>query len=399
MPYKIFGCKVNKFYINQRLQHYKEQNNGLDTTLLIATCVVTDRAKSKRIKDAKKTLEQGQRVAITGCGTLEKGELISAERFFSIYPELRKFNKNIDLLPESPTKLGKGGTFTPLYTKNFVVIQNGCDNHCSFCLTVLKRGKHRSRSSEEIIEEIQFIESRGGKEVVLTGVNLAARGANNSRKTEESRFSQLLEEILQQTTIPRVRISSIGPEFVNDHFFELASDERILPHFHYSIQSFSDKVLQNMKRGYGAEKLKDTLRKTRRIQKKNPESISIGADIIVGFPGETEADFLETFECVQEFGITKLHAFPFSAHQRGEGVPASLYPNQISIEIKKDRNKRLIERGERIRDAFIQRNKGITHKVLIEEQKAEKRKGRTENYIQVELEGNYKKGEIIEYLL
>lgn len=105
MPYKIFGCKVNKFYINQRLQHYKEQNNGLDTTLLIATCVVTDRAKSKRIKDAKKTLEQGQRVAITGCGTLEKGELISAERFFSIYPELRKFNKNIDLLPESPTKL------------------------------------------------------------------------------------------------------------------------------------------------------------------------------------------------------------------------------------------------------------------------------------------------------
>jgi threonylcarbamoyladenosine tRNA methylthiotransferase MtaB len=150
-------------------------------------------------------------VAITGCGTLERGTLIAESAFFSLYPELVPYKENIELLPEKtpPLGLSPAAHQNNVYTKHFVLIQNGCDNHCSFCLTVMKRGKHRSRPLKDIIQEIQQIEIQGGKEIVLTGVNLMARGATHTRNPAESRFSELLEAILQETTIPRIRISSI----------------------------------------------------------------------------------------------------------------------------------------------------------------------------------------------
>ena len=248
--------------------------------------------------------------------------------------------------------LSEGGN--GIYTKHFVMIQNGCDNHCSFCLTVLKRGQHRSRDLNEIITEIQQIEAQGGKEIVLTGINLMARGASNTRNPSESQFPELLEAILRETNIPRIRISSIGPEYASDHFFELVQDERILPHFHYSIQSFSDKVLKLMRRNYDSKLLDRVLKQTRQLHTTN--EISIGADLIVGFPGETEADFLETLKGVVTYGITKLHAFPFSDHHKGETVPASLYPDQVNQAVKRERESRLLAVGEKVRNDFIARN-------------------------------------------
>jgi tRNA A37 methylthiotransferase MiaB len=214
-----------------------------------------------------------------------------------------------------------------------------------------------------------------------------------------------LEAILKQTTLPRIRISSIGPEYANDHFFEVVQDERILPHFHYSIQSFSDNILKGMRRNYDRKQLDEILHKTKKLKKiplaVSPDGeenlISIGADLIVGFPGETESDFLETLHAIKDYNITKLHAFPFSDHHKGENVPASLYPDQVPQEIKKERESRLLEIGDKVRNDFIAKNKGTTHQVLIEEHKQGKWRGRTENYIQVEIEGDYHKGEIISY--
>jgi tRNA A37 methylthiotransferase MiaB len=226
-----------------------------------------------------------------------------------------------------------------------------------------------------------------------------ARGATNTRNPKESRFVELLETILEKTTLPRIRISSIGPEYANDHFFEVVQDERILPHFHYSIQSFSDKVLRLMGRNYTAEVLDNVLTKTRNLQRVHPNHISLGADIIVGFPGESESDFLETLEGIEKYGITKLHAFPFSDHHKGESVPASFFPDQVEQAIKKERESRLLAVGEQVRSAFIEKNKGMRHEVLIEERKNGQWKGRTENYIQVALEGEYKKGEIVHITL
>ena len=162
MPYKIFGCKVNKFYLNQWLNYYESQGINLDRILLIASCVVTDRAKHKWIKEIKDAIKKNYEVHLTGCGTLKQGKLIDEKEFYQLYPELSEFKEKIHLLPEAPQKESQiSPSFEKnIYTKHFVVIQNGCDNYCSFCATVLKRGKHRSRDLQEIIDEIKQIESQ-----------------------------------------------------------------------------------------------------------------------------------------------------------------------------------------------------------------------------------------------
>ena len=400
MPYKIFGCKVNKYFLNQRLDYFHQNWNNLDDTLLIATCVVTDRAKNKRVREVKHAIQDWLKVAITWCWTFSRWNLATQPEFYFIYPELKQYSNKITLLPESPSKNWfeyKIWWKSSVYTKHFLIVQNWCDNHCSFCLTVAKRWPHISRPLDEIIEEIHEIESQWWKEIVITWINLAARWCSNSTKPEETKFPYLLREILRQTTIPRIRISSMWLEYANDEFFDVVSDERILPHFHYSIQSFSNNVLQNMWRHYSADELKTVLKKTRNLKKKN--LISIWADIIIWFPWETEQDFLDTYNWIEEFWITKLHAFPFSDHTQRERIPASFLPNQVKQWVKKDREIRLISKWDEIREKFIAQNKWTSHKILIEEKRNWKRKWWTENYIQIEVEGDYNRGEIIDFVL
>jgi threonylcarbamoyladenosine tRNA methylthiotransferase MtaB len=400
MPYKIFGCKVNKYFLNQRLDYFSENWNDLSDTLLIATCVVTDRAKNKRVREVRHAIQQWLKVMITWCGSFSRWNMATDLEFYSIYPELKQYSDKITLLPESPSKNWfeyKIWWKSSVYTKHFLIVQNWCDNHCSFCLTVAKRWPHISRPLDEIIGEIHQIESQWWKEIVITWINLAARWCSNSTKPEETKFPYLLREILKQTNIPRIRISSMWPEYANDEFFEVVSDERILPHFHYSIQSFSNNVLQNMWRHYSSHELKTVLKKTRNLKKKN--LISIWADIIIWFPWETDEDFLDTYNWIEEFWITKLHAFPFSDHTQRERIPASFLPNQVKQWVKKNREIRLISKWDEIREKFIAQNKWTSHKVLIEERRNWKRKWWTENYIQVELEWDYNRGEIVDFVL
>ena len=400
MPYKVFWCKVNKYFLNQRLDFFHQNWNNLEDTLLLATCVVTDRAKNKRVREVKHAINQWLNVAITGCGSFSRWDLVSQSDFYSIYPELKKYSDNINLLPESPSKNWFEYRIwwkSSVYTKNFLIVQNWCDNHCSFCLTVAKRWPHISRPLEEIIQEIHEIESQWWKEIVITWINLAARWCSNSTRYEETKFPYLLREILKQTTVPRIRISSMWPEYANDEFFDVVSDDRILPHFHYSIQSFSDNVLKDMWRHYSAKQLKNVLKKTSNLKKKH--FISIWADIIVGFPWETEEDFKETLNWIEEYWITKLHAFPFSDHTQRERIPASFLPDQIEYKIKKEREDRLIAMWDKVREQFIKKNTWIEHQVLIEEKRGWKRKWRTENYIQVDIDWEYNRGEIVNYVL
>ncbi len=400
MAYKIFGCKVNKYFLNQRLDFFYKNWNNLNNTLLIAACVVTDRAKNKRVREVKHAIQQWLNVAITWCGSFSRWNLVSELEFYSIYPELKQYSDKITLLPESPEKNWfeyKIWWKSSVYTKHFLVVQNWCDNHCSFCLTVAKRWPHISRPLNEIIQEIYEIEAQWWKEIVITWINLAARWCSNSTKPEETKFPYLLRGILKQTTIPRIRISSMWPEYANDEFFEVVSDERILPHFHYSIQSFSDNVLKDMWRHYSADGLKTVLKKTRDLKKKN--LVSIGADIIVWFPWETESDFLDTYRWIEEFWVTKLHAFPFSDHTQRERIPASFLPNQVNQKIKKERERKLISKWDEIRQNFIDQNKWTKHKVLIEERRNWRWRWWTENYIQVEVEGDHSRWDIINITL
>lgn len=248
---------------------------------------------------------------------------------------------------------------------------------------------------DEILDEIRYIQDQGGKEIVLTGINLAAWGAKSSLDGS-SDFSYLLQQILKKTSIPRIRISSLDPQYLDDAFFEVVTDKRFLPHFHLSIQSFSDSVLQRMNRAYNRERLDQVLSRLKALKREDQDFISLGADLIVGFPGETVRDFQDTLDGVSYYQINKLHAFPFSQHQRGEKIPAYYLPDQIEFSEKKSRNQKLIALGNHIRADFLRKNIGRKATVLVESFKKGKSIAWTDNYIQVQLPEHYPAGELLE---
>lgn len=417
MEYKVFGCKVNKFYLNRWLSYFKQHKADSADKVLVATCVVTDRAKAKRVKDVTQRLKEWKSVYLTGCGAFDQGHAMDYERFWSIYPSLKPYRDSLFLLWEDPQSypehlaianyelndeyehdeksVEQSHTKANLFTKKFIVIQSGCDTYCTFCLTIYKRGSNRNREQEEIVDEIKQFVDQGGKEIVITGVNLAAWGTSNTRKPKESKLTALLEQILQQTRIERIRISSLGPEFLSDDFFALMDDRRFLPHFHFSIQSFSDTVLRLMNRNYDSTVLDRVLTKIRKLDRIDADQISIGADIIVGFPGESEQDFRQTFDAVEQYGITKLHAFPFSAHQKGESVPAGKLSWQVDQHSKKERERLLLAEGDRVRESFLSAMRWKPSTVLLESYKDGARHGWSENYIAVEVSGDHTRGDVI----
>jgi threonylcarbamoyladenosine tRNA methylthiotransferase MtaB len=360
---------------------------------------------------------------LTWCGAFEKGEAMDYEKFYEIYPSLAIFRDKITLLGEDPemqTDLGNIGEYElntevtvedsavksqenfwkRLHTKKFLVIQSWCDTFCTFCLTIYKRWSQRNRPLDEIIDEINVFVEQGGQEIVLTWVNLASRWTPHTRKPKENRFSDLLEAILQRTRIARIRISSLGPEFLDDRFFELMEDSRFLPHFHVSIQHFDDTVLKRMNRNYDGAVLDRVLMGLRNLDRPDREFISIGADLIVGFPGETEEQFTSMLDAVQKYKITKLHAFPFSPHQKGESVPAGKLDGQLDMTVKRERMNRLMELGDQVRNEFLLRNQGTTRPVLLEKKIDDKRQGRTANYIEVLVpDAGYHRGQVVEQIV
>lgn len=413
MQYKVFGCKVNKYFTDKWLQsEYLRNESGI----FIASCVVTDSAKRKWVrfvKQSAKSLKENEKIFISGCGAFEMWK--ENTEFFNTYKELSAFKDIIKILPENPDTSKKTSS-TPsliklpkipqIFTKKFVLIQWGCDSYCTFCLTVQKRGKHFWREKEDILEEILEAQRNDTQEVVLTGVNLCAWGLESTNDVWKSRFAELLSYLLKNTDIPRIRISSLWPEFIDDKVVKVFENPRIYPHFHFSIQSWSSKILKAMKRHYDGVYMRQLLEKTRNIHRKDSVSISIGADLIVGFPGETEQDFQETLELVERFGITKLHGFPFSNHDFGEHVPAHFFKDQVPENIKKERFQRLILAAENQRDIFIESQIWKTFEVLVEGKIIwDSWSGWTQNYIEADetnfqiLEGEIKRGHLLKGIL
>ncbi len=436
MQYKIFWCKVNKYYTDKWLNSdYLKDKQGI----FVASCVVTDQAKRKWIKFIKDTFKEYDKevpvsknlgtgtwtwiwkVYISWCWAFKDWR--AQEDFFELYPELKVFKDRIEILWEDPEekkldwkkqinfdKLKKLSQ-NQIYTKKFVLIQWGCDSFCSFCLTVKKRWRHYFRAKEDITEEINDFVKTWWKEVVLTWINLAAWWLDstnpeispvNDIKEVKSKLSELLEYILDNSEIKRLRISSLGPEFVDEKLLKIFENSRIYPHFHFSVQSGSSKVLENMRRHYTWKFMKDILLKLRDIKRKDWIKISIWADIIVGFPGETENDFLETLDLIKTCKITKVHAFPFSAHKLWENVPAWFYKEQISDKVKKDRMNKILELSDKIRQNFIVENIWKTFEILVEQVWENWNwKGWTQNYIEASNENieiiswEIKKNEII----
>ena len=385
MHYKVFWCKTNKYFTEKWLG----SNELLDKKwIFVASCIVTDKAKSKWIKFVKDTIKDfkydDERVYLSGCGTIKNWKLDND--FYDVYPELKEYNDKIVLLQENPWKedisekinsLKKKG----IYTRKYLIIQNWCDNYCTFCLTIQARWWHSSRDIDSIISEIQEAEKIWSKEVVLTWTNLWAWGTSNTKKYEESRFGQLLQEILNKTTVPRIRISSLWIEYVSKELLEIFKNERIYPHFHLSIQSWSDKILKLMNRNYSEEKLNEVLLDLSQLKRDDWILPSIGADMIVWFPQENEDDFEKSLKLIKKYNITKLHAFPFSAHKNHYSIPAWNFSGQIDDKIKKNRMNIINNEANLVRDDFYKKNNWKILRLLVEKVWNWTFSGWSENYI------------------
>ncbi len=346
---KTFGCKVNT-YDTGLLQKRLEASGFLKPSEnpqihILNTCAVTHEATKEAMRQARKLRVQNPQstIVLTGCAAQVDGvhldelpgvDLVVAnshkgdlekilQNYFAGDRSQKVFRSNIF----RNENLGEGGGTELHHTRSFLKIQDGCNSFCTFCIIPYARGKSRSLSVASLVQAIQELHANGVNEVVLTGVHI---GDYHDESTE-ARLEDLIEAILKQTHIPRLRLSSLEPIELSERLLSLYSDSRLCPHFHMSIQSAQSKVLREMKRNYTADKVEWALCE---IQNRVPGAF-VGMDVIVGFPGETEDDFAETVERLSRTPWTRIHVFPYSERQ---GTRAALSEQVVPIAERKKRS-------------------------------------------------------------
>ena len=268
---------------------------------------------------------------------------------------------------------------TPSYsvgdrTRSFLKIQDGCDYPCTYCTIPLARGKSRSIDPEILVDQAQEIAERGVKEIVLTGVNVG-----DYRFGSGLTLIDLLKRLDVVEGIDRIRISSIEPNLLTDEIIDFVSKSKsILPHFHIPLQAGSDKILSLMKRRYGVELYKDRIAAVRSVM---PDA-GIGVDVIVGFPGESEVEFQETYDLIESLDISYLHVFTYSERPNTDAINMS---GKVGMRDRKTRNKRLTQLSERKNQSFALRQLNQSKQVLLESSHDGVLTGMTENYLKVHI--------------
>ena len=263
-------------------------------------------------------------------------------------------------------------------TRAVIKVQDGCNQFCSYCIIPYARGRVRSRKIENVVKEIKKIAERGIKEVVITGIHLASYGKDFNDGTS---LIDLLEEINKIDGICRIRLGSLEPKIINEKFMDrLIKLEKICHHFHLSLQSGSNKTLKRMNRKYTTEEFKNIVE----ILRKYYDDVILTTDIIVGFPGENEEEFEETYNFLKEIKFYKMHVFPYSPRK---GTVAEKMPEQVDGNIKEKRSKKLIEMSEQNQKGYNEKLIGKEVEVLFEEEEKKDNeifyKGHTSNYILV----------------
>ncbi|MBK8502416.1 MAG: tRNA (N(6)-L-threonylcarbamoyladenosine(37)-C(2))-methylthiotransferase MtaB [Saprospiraceae bacterium] len=400
VSFHTLGCKLNfaeTSSIRQQFEaagyHVHPFDNGADICV-INTCSVTDFADRKCRKAVRQALHRNadSKIVVIGCyAQLKPHEIADIEGVDLVLGASEKFNllNYVDRLDKAP---GKGWvkaddiesvqTFTDAFsygdrTRSFLKIQDGCDYNCSFCTIPQARGKSRSDSIEHVTSNARLIAERGIREIVLTGVNI---GDFRDPLNESGRFADLVRALETNTDVPRYRISSIEPNLCSDEVIDLvAQSGKFMPHFHMPLQSGNDKQLKLMRRRYKRELYFD---RVAHIRQSIPHAC-IGADVIVGFPGELEEDFNETKQFLADLDVNYLHVFTYSERAN---TPAIILPGSVSMEIRRDRNEQLRRLSLRKQRQFYQKFLGSSRPVLIEKSKKSGfLNGFTDNYIKVQL--------------
>ncbi len=401
VAFYTLGCKLNFSETStigrafEEAGYAKVKFDDSPDIFVINTCSVTENADKKCRQLVKKAhqINPNAFVAIIGCYAQLKPEEIAAIPGVNIVLGANeKFNivehiEARDVLDETIVEnenIKHTKEFVPAFslgdrTRSFLKVQDGCDYFCTFCTIPLARGKSRNATIAETVAEAQKIAATEVKEVVLTGVNIGDFGQGG-----EENFSQLTQALDQVEGIDRFRISSIEPNLLSDEIihFTLTESKRFVPHFHIPLQSGSNKLLKAMRRKYERELFADRIHS---IKSKNPATC-IGVDVIVGFPGETDDDFMETVDFLKDLDISYLHVFTYSERANTTAVKLG---DPVPMNIRKQRSKQLHILSDKKKRAFYETNVGKTGTVLFEQEENEGiMYGFTENYVKVKIPFN-----------
>ncbi len=401
VAFYTLGCKVNQYETNAMEQQFIQNNYKIvDNTekadiYVINTCTVTNMAdrKSRQMLRRVKEINQSAVIVVCGCyAQVAKKELEQIPEV-DIILGINEKNKIVQIVEEylasknniiEVADVSKQKEFLDFgdvtYTeKNRAVIkvQDGCNMFCSYCLIPYARGRIRSRKIENVVSEIEKIAKQGIKEVVITGIHVASYGKDF--ENENIRLINLLEEINKIEGIERIRLSSLEPTIVDEEFAQrLSKLEKICDHFHLSLQSGCDATLKRMNRKYTTARYKEA---TEILRKFYPNA-NFTTDVIVGFPGETNEEFNQTYKFLKEIEFYKMHIFKYSPRK---GTVAEKLPNQVDGNIKEERSKKLIELSNNMQNEKNSQYIGKTVKVLFEEYENGYYKGHTTNYMVVKV--------------
>ena len=395
VAFHTLGCKLNfseSSYISKSLEEndFKivEFNEYADA-YVINTCSVTENADNKFRYFVKQALKINPEafIAAIGCyAQLKPKELLSVDGVDLVLGAADKFNlldclKNIDNSKKNHScNINEVNFFKESYSLNhrtraFLKVQDGCDYKCSFCTIPLARGKSRSNTISNVIDNVKKIASQNIKEIVLTGINLGDFG-KTSNKANNSNFLNLIKELDILDLDLRFRISSIEPNLLSDEIIEFVStSKKFVHHFHIPLQSGSDTILKLMRRRYDADLFESRINKINELM----PNACIGVDVIVGFPGEDDNEFLESMSFIEDLDISYLHVFKYSER---DNTHAITLPKIVNSKIRTKRSKLLRLLSSRKKAGFYNKNIGKTHQVLFEsEDKNGFIEGFSSNYI------------------
>lgn len=389
------GCKVNTYeseYIIHLLKEAGYQIKDFDDfcdVYIINTCTVTNTSDIKSRKMIRKAIRKNPDACVVAMGCF-----IEANKDFQL-PGLdiilgnRDKSKIIELLDEWFLKQEEirrlystlPREFEDMYinefpgrTRAFVKIQDGCENFCSYCIIPFVRGKCRSKNPDEVIDEITDLVNHGYQEVVLTGIHTGNYGVDL-----DTNFASLLKRVVAIPGLLRLRISSIEiTELTKEVLGVIRDSSIIVDHMHIPLQAGSNHVLSLMNRKYDLDYYFNKIKEIREVR----PNIAITTDVIVGFPGESEEDFLETIDTCKKVGFTKIHVFPYSERK---GTKAMELPDHIDPSVKKERARRLLLVSKELECSYYASFVGSEVTVLVEEEKEGKSYGHTDNYLHVEI--------------
>ncbi|MBI4843700.1 MAG: tRNA (N(6)-L-threonylcarbamoyladenosine(37)-C(2))-methylthiotransferase MtaB [Nitrospirae bacterium] len=396
---QTLGCKVNQSESAIISGLLKEggfevvDSSESPDILIINTCTVTKKSDYQSRQMIRRAVKSGAKVVATGCyAQLRHDELHNIKGLSLIVGNhakedivnrlnlLYKGNGVSEILIGEPNNIFKPHAYRSDRSRAFMKIQDGCDSSCTYCSVPLARGRNRSLSAEDVIDTAGMLTSQGYEEIVLTGIHIGCYGLDLNPSTSLLNLAERLSIKYPQI---RLRLSSIEPQEFESGILDLMKDKNVCPHIHIPLQSGSDKILLNMGRKYNASFFSKLIND---IAEKVP-GVSIGTDIIAGFPGEEDDDFQASYDLLAELPLSYLHVFPYSNRP---GTKASGYPNQVNEQIKKERTRMLRELGMTKKNHYISKQIGKRLDVIIERSMAttEYHEAISDNYLKIKVKGN-----------